>query len=334
MLIDSLAFTLEKSGCLDTFWGKLDAGEDATLGVAASARPFLVAARFAHAPQPTLVVVAGEDAAVAFARNVAAYVGEERVLRFPERADYPFDPKPADRRVIAQRMEAAWALKSGRDIEQLLVARGELSGSAREIVQMAKERHVPVKEVDRARLDAITRNHQGMLAFASAYRYSTVEDMLDLARERGEAPFLILLDGITDPHNLGAIIRTAECAGAHGVIVQERRAVGLTPAAVKASAGAVEYLPVARVTNLTSTIERLKREGVWTYAADMDGEDYADLDLSGPIALVIGAEGEGVSRRVLESCDRTISVPIRGKLDSLNASVAAGVLMYAVLRAR
>ena len=161
-----------------------------------------------------------------------------------------------------------------------------------------------------------------------------VEDMLDLAHERGEAPFLILLDGITDPHNLGAIIRTAECAGAHGVIVQERRAVGLTPAAVKASAGAVEYLPVARVTNLTSTIERLKREGVWTYAADMDGEDYADLDLSGPIALVIGAEGEGVSRRVLESCDRTISVPIRGKLDSLNASVAAGVLMYAVLRAR
>ena len=226
------------------------------------------------------------------------------------------------------------ALKSGRDIEQLLVVRGELSGSAREIVQMARERRVPVKEVDRARLDAITRNHQGMLAFASAYRYSTVEDMLDLARERGEAPFLILLDGITDPHNLGAIIRTAECAGAHGVIVQERRAVGLTPAAVKASAGAVEYLPVARVTNLTSTIERLKREGVWTYAADMAGEDYASLDLTGPIALVIGAEGEGVSRRVLESCDRAVSVPIRGKLDSLNASVAAGVLMYAVLRAR
>ncbi len=224
--------------------------------------------------------------------------------------------------------------KSGRDIEQLLVARGELSGSAREIVQMARERRVPVKEVDRARLDAITRNHQGMLAFASAYRYSTVEDMLDLARERGEAPFLILLDGITDPHNLGAIIRTAECAGAHGVIVQERRAVGLTPAAVKASAGAVEYLPVARVTNLTSTIERLKREGVWTYAADMAGEDYASLDLTGPIALVIGAEGEGVGRRVLESCDRAVSVPIRGKLDSLNASVAAGVLMYAVLRAR
>ena len=252
--------------------------------------------------------------------------GEQRQARMAgqERRYEQFRYEDAEN-LLSGRNPIREALKSGRDIEQLLVARGELSGSAREIVQMAKERHVPVKEVDRARLDAITRNHQGMLAFASAYRYSTVEDMLDLARERGEAPFLILLDGITDPHNLGAIIRTAECAGAHGVIVQERRAVGLTPAAVKASAGAVEYLP---------TIERLKREGIWTYAADMDGEDYADLDLSGPIALVIGAEGEGVSRRVLESCDRTISVPIRGKLDSLNASVAAGVLMYAVLRAR
>lgn len=275
--------------------------------------------------------------------------GEQRQARMAEQErryeQFRYAPPAAAERVeeheqadmenlLSGRNPIREALKSGRDIEQLLVARGELSGSAREIVQMAKERRVPVKEVDRARLDAITRNHQGMLAFASAYRYSTVEDMLDLARERGEAPFLILLDGITDPHNLGAIIRTAECAGAHGVIVQERRAVGLTPAAVKASAGAVEYLPVARVTNLTSTIERLKREGVWTYAADMAGEDYAALDLTGPIALVIGAEGEGVSRRVLESCDRTVSVPIRGKLDSLNASVAAGVLMYAVLRAR
>ena len=226
------------------------------------------------------------------------------------------------------------ALKSGRDIEKLLVARGELSGSAREIVQMAKERRVPVKEVDRARLDAITRNHQGMLAFASAYRYSTVEDMLDLARERGEAPFLILLDGITDPHNLGAIIRTAECAGAHGVIVQERRAVGLTPAAVKASAGAVEYIPVARVTNLGNTIEALKERNIWVYAADMEGEDYASVKFDGAVALVIGAEGEGVSRRVLECCDKTVSLPLRGHLDSLNASVAAGVLMYAVMRSR
>jgi len=226
------------------------------------------------------------------------------------------------------------ALKSGRDIEKLLVARGELSGSAREIVQMAKEKRVPVQEVDRSRLDAITPNHQGMLAFASAYQYSTVEAMLELAEERGEAPFLVLLDGLTDPHNLGAIIRTAECAGAHGVIVQERRAVGLTPAAVKASAGAVEYLPVARVTNLANTIEVLKAKNIWAYAADMDGEDYAKTDFSGGVALVIGAEGEGVGRRVLEVCDKTVSLPIKGKLDSLNASVAAGVLMYAVMRQR
>ena len=226
------------------------------------------------------------------------------------------------------------ALKSGRDIEKLLVARGELSGSAREIVQMAREKRVPVQEVDRARLDAITPHHQGMLAFASAYQYSTVEAMLQLAQERGEAPFLVLLDGLTDPHNLGAIIRTAECAGAHGVIVQERRAVGLTPAAVKASAGAVEYLPVARVTNLANTIEVLKAQNIWAYAADMSGEDYTRTDFSGGVALVIGAEGEGVGRRVLEVCDKTVSLPIRGKLDSLNASVAAGILMYAVMRQR
>jgi 23S rRNA (guanosine2251-2'-O)-methyltransferase len=226
------------------------------------------------------------------------------------------------------------ALKSGRDIEKLLVARGELSGSAREIVQMAKERRIPVQEVDRIRLDAITHNHQGMLAFASAYQYSTVEAMLELAQQRGEEPFLVLLDGITDPHNLGAIIRTAECAGAHGVIVQERRAVGLTPAAVKASAGAVEHLPVARVSNLGNTIIELQNKNIWVYAADMEGENYADADLSGALALVIGAEGEGVSRRVLSLCDKTLSLPMRGKLDSLNASVAAGILLYAAMRAR
>lgn len=226
------------------------------------------------------------------------------------------------------------AIKSGRDIEKLLVARGELSGSAREIVQMAKERRIPVQEVDRERLNAITSNHQGMLAFASAYRYSTVEDMLALAQERGEQPFLILLDGITDPHNLGAIIRSAECAGAHGVIVQERRAVGLTPAAVKASAGAVEYLPVARVTNLSNTLQVLKAKGIWAYAADMAGESYDQVDFGGGVALVIGSEGEGVGRRVLDMCDKAVSLPVRGKVDSLNASVAAGILMYAVLRSR
>ncbi|MCL1854593.1 MAG: 23S rRNA (guanosine(2251)-2'-O)-methyltransferase RlmB [Clostridia bacterium] len=226
------------------------------------------------------------------------------------------------------------ALRSGRDIEKLLVARGELSGSAREIVQKAKDRHIPVQVVDRARLDAVTPHHQGLLAFASAYQYSTLEEMLAIAKTREEAPFLVLLDGITDPHNLGAIIRTAECAGAHGVIVQERRAVGLTPAAIRASAGAVEYLPVARVVNLTQTVAQLQKQGIWVYAAHMDGEDYAAADMSGPLAIVIGAEGEGVSRLVLENCDRRLTLPVRGKVDSLNASVAAGVLLYAALRAR
>lgn len=226
------------------------------------------------------------------------------------------------------------ALKAGRDIEKLLVAKGELSGSAREIVAMAREKHIPVQVVERTRLDEITHSHQGMLAFASAYRYADVEDMLEEAKEKGEAPFLIVLDGITDPMNLGAIIRTAACVGAHGVIVPERRAAGLTPAAVKASAGAVEVVKVARVTNLNRTLEMLKAAGVWLYAADMNGEDFRRVNFSGPAALIIGAEGEGVSRLVLNRCDRIVSIPMSGKLDSLNASVAAGVLMYAMANGR
>lgn len=226
------------------------------------------------------------------------------------------------------------ALKNGRDIEKLLVQRGELSGSAREIVQMAKEARVPVQVVEKARLDEITEHHQGMLAFASAYQYATVEEMLQHAEERGEAPFLILLDGVTDPHNLGAVIRTAECVGAHGVIVPERRSVGLTPAAVKASAGAVEHLPVARVTNLNRTIEDLKKKNIWVYAVTMDGDDYESVDFNGGTALVIGAEGEGISRLTVENCDQKVSLPMNGHIDSLNASVAAGIMMYRVLSAR
>ena len=226
------------------------------------------------------------------------------------------------------------ALKAGRDIEKLLVARGELIGSAREIVGMARDAKIVVQEVARERLDAMAPNHQGLIAVASAYSYKTVEDMLALAKERGEAPFLVILDGVTDPHNLGAIIRSAECVGAHGVIIPERRAVGLTPSAVKASAGAVEHIPVAKEVNLTRTIERLKKEGIWVYGAAMKGEDFRKVDFSGPAALVIGSEGEGISRLVMESCDRLVSLPIKGQLDSLNASVAAGVLLYAMMGAR
>ena len=226
------------------------------------------------------------------------------------------------------------ALKAGRDMEKLLVAKGELIGSAREIVALAREQKVIVQEVDRAHLDAMAPGHQGLIAVVSAYAYKTVDDMLALAKERGEEPFLVILDGVTDPHNLGAIIRSAECAGAHGVIIPERRAVGLTPAAVKASAGAVEYLPVAREVNLTRTIERLKKEGIWIYGTAMNGEDYRKVDYSGAKALVIGSEGEGMSRLVSESCDKVVTLPMKGKIESLNASVAAGILLYAMMDAK
>ncbi|MDR3051294.1 MAG: 23S rRNA (guanosine(2251)-2'-O)-methyltransferase RlmB [Oscillospiraceae bacterium] len=236
--------------------------------------------------------------------------------------------------MLAGRNPIREALKAGRDMEKLLVARGDLSGSAREIIAMARERRVVVQQVDRARLDMLSPGHQGMVAFASAYRYATVDDMLALAEQRGEPPFLVILDGVTDPHNLGAVIRTAECVGAHGIIVPERRAVGLTPAAVKASAGAVEYVKVARAGNIPRLIEQLQVRGVWVYAAHTAGEPYDGCDLSGPMALVIGAEGEGVSRLVLEKCDRRLAIPLAGRIDSLNASVAAGVLLYQVLRSR
>ena len=226
------------------------------------------------------------------------------------------------------------ALRSGRDIEKLLVQKGELSGSAREIVQTARDRKIMVQEADRSRLDEIAPHHQGLIAFAAAYQYSTVEDMLREAADREEAPFLIILDGVTDPHNLGAVIRTAECAGAHGVILPQHRSVGLTPAAVKASAGAIEHIKVAKVTNLNRTIDMLKKNGVWVYAVTMDGKDYEKVDFRGGTALVIGAEGEGISRLTAEKCDMAVSLPMKGQLDSLNASVAAGIVMYRVLSSR
>ncbi|MGN0996488.1 MAG: 23S rRNA (guanosine(2251)-2'-O)-methyltransferase RlmB [Candidatus Ventricola sp.] len=269
--------------------------------------------------------------------------GERREERAPRRDDRPARetvrpvppmPEQEESNLLVGRNPIREALRAGRDIEKLLVARGELIGSAREIVAMAREARIVVQEVDRARLDQMAPNHQGLIAVASAYAYKTVDDMLTLARERGEAPLLVILDGVTDPHNLGAIIRSAECAGAHGVIIPERRAVGLTPAAVKASAGAVEYLPVARETNLTRVIERLKKEGVWIYGAAMEGEDYRRVDFAGPAAIVIGSEGEGISRLVSEGCDKLVSLPMKGHIDSLNASVAAGVLLYAMAAAR
>ena len=226
------------------------------------------------------------------------------------------------------------ALKAGQPIEKMLVAQGELSGSAKEIVAKAKDAGIVVQFVDRARLDAVYPNHQGMLAFASAAPYSSVDDILALAARKDESPFVVVLDGVTDPHNLGAIIRTAECCGAHGVIVPERRSAGLNPAAVKASAGALSYLPVARVGNLSRTLAELKEKGLWVVGCDTSGSDIRVSDLSGPVALVVGSEGEGISRLVLEGCDKVISIPLKGQIASLNASVAAGIALYEVMRTR
>lgn len=226
------------------------------------------------------------------------------------------------------------ALRAGRPVEKLLVASGDLSGAAKDIIKLAKENNVIVQMVDRTRLDQIYPAHQGMLAYVAAVPYSTVEAMLEDAAEKGEDPFLILLDGITDPHNLGAIVRTAECVGAHGVIIPERRAAGLTPTAAKAAAGALNHMKIARVTNINRTIDDLKAKGVWILGTAMDGQNAFKADLSGPMALVIGSEGDGISKLTLEKCDIKVTLPMKGHIESLNASVAAGVMMYEIARAR
>ena len=226
------------------------------------------------------------------------------------------------------------ALKNHHDLEKLLVQKGELSGSAREIVQKAKEQKIQIQVVEKSRLDAIAPNHQGLIAFASAYQYSSLDDILNAAAEKGEDPFLIILDNIEDPHNLGAIIRTANQAGAHGVVIPKHRAVGLTATVAKASAGAINYTPVAKVTNISKTMEELKEQGMWFVCADMGGTTMYDLNLTGSIGLVIGNEGHGVSDLVKKNCDMVASIPMYGDIDSLNASVACGVLAYEVVRQR
>ena len=228
------------------------------------------------------------------------------------------------------------AFRSGKTIDKLFVLEGCQDGPVRSIVREAKKGDTLVRFVSKERLDQMseTKKHQGVIAVAAAYEYATVEDILARAREKEEPPFLILLDGIEDPHNLGAIIRTANLAGAHGVIIPKRRAVGLTATVAKASAGALNYTPVARVTNLAAAMKELKEKGLWFVCAAMDGELMYRQNLTGPIGLVIGNEGGGVSRLVRENCDFTASVPMKGDIDSLNASVAAGVLAYEIVRQR
>ena len=228
------------------------------------------------------------------------------------------------------------ALRSEKPIDKIFVQDGCQDGPVRTIVLEAKKRDVILNFVDKERLNHLseTGRHQGVIAYGAAYEYASVEDMLALAEKKGEDPFLILLDNIEDPHNLGAIIRTANLVGAHGVIIPKRRAAGLTAVVARTSAGALNYTPVAKVTNLKKTMEDLKEKGLWFVCADMDGDVMYDVNLKGPIGLVIGNEGEGVGRLVKETCDFVASVPMKGEIDSLNASVAAGVLAYEILRQR
>lgn len=228
------------------------------------------------------------------------------------------------------------AFRSGKTIDKLFVLDGCQDGPIKSITREARKHDTIINYVGRERLDQLseTKKHQGVVAYMAAYEYVDVEDMLKTAEEKGEQPFLILLDNIEDPHNLGAIIRTANLAGAHGVIIPKRRAVGLTAAVAKTSAGAINYTPVAKVTNLAKTIQELKEKGMWFVCADMNGTTMYELDLKGPIGLIIGGEGEGVSRLVKEQCDFMAAIPMAGDIDSLNASVAAGVLAYEIVRQR
>ncbi len=246
------------------------------------------------------------------------------------------DEGERDKDIIFGRNSVAEAIKAGRPIDSVMVARGERSGSIPKILADAKDAGLPIKEVDRKKLDFMCGhgNHQGIIAVCAVKAYSTVEDIFATAEERGEPPFVIVCDEIEDPHNLGAIIRTAEAAGAHGVIVPKRRSASLSFTVAKTSAGAVEFMHVARVTNIPQTLQELKEKGLWVYCADMDGEPFYNANLKGAVALVIGSEGKGVGRLVKEKCDVVLSMPMKGKINSLNASVAAGILMYEISKQR
>ena len=234
--------------------------------------------------------------------------------------------------LIAGRNAVIEALRAKKPIDKIFILDGCKDGPIRTIIREAKKTDAILKFVDKERLNHLTsEQHQGVVAMAAAYEYAEIQDMFDKAEEKGEAPFFILLDGIEDPHNLGAIIRTANLAGAHGVIIPKNRAAGLTPTVAKTSAGAIHYTPVAKVTNLARTMEELKEKGMWFVCADMDGEVMYDQNLTGSIGLVIGNEGTGVSRLVKEHCDFTASIPMKGDIDSLNASVAAGVLAFEIV---
>ncbi|KYH28793.1 MULTISPECIES: 23S rRNA (guanosine(2251)-2'-O)-methyltransferase RlmB [Clostridium] len=227
------------------------------------------------------------------------------------------------------------ALKGDRTIENILVAKGDMTGSISKIMAIAREKNIVIKEVDRKKLDSMSATgvHQGVMAIVTPYKYYSIDDILDYADKKGEKPFIVILDEIEDPHNLGSIIRTAETCGVHGIIIPKRRNVGITPTVYKTSAGAIEYMRVAKVGNVNKAIDMIKERGVWVYGADMDGEAYCyQTDFSGAVALVIGSEGRGISKLTKEKCDGLVKIPMVGNITSLNASVAAGIMMYEVLK--
>lgn len=239
--------------------------------------------------------------------------------------------------IVEGRNAVIEVLKGDRTVEQVLVAKGDMSGSINVVLALAKEKKIVVKEVDRKKLDAmsVTGAHQGVIAQVTPYKYCEVEDIIGFAQSKNEDPFIVILDEIEDPHNFGSIVRTAETCGAHGIIIPKRRNVGVTPTVYKTSAGAVEHMKIAKVTNVNSAIDQLKSKGIWVYGADMEGESFCfDANLSGAVALVIGSEGKGISRLTREKCDVLVKIPMRGKVTSLNASVAGGILMYEVLKQR
>lgn len=238
--------------------------------------------------------------------------------------------------IIEGRNPIIEALKNNRPIEKIMVNKASKEGSIKKILAMAKENKVIIQEVDRHKLDEMSESHahQGVIAITSDYRYYDLDEILEIPRQKGEDPFFIILDGITDPHNLGSIIRTADAVGAHAVIIPKRRSVQITPIVAKASAGAVEYLPVCKVTNIVNTIKTLKENGLWIAAVDMDGQTFYQQNLGGPLGLVVGSEGEGISRLIKQNCDFTVSMPMSGNVTSLNASVAGGILLYEVYRQR
>ena len=247
-----------------------------------------------------------------------------------------FENKEKGNDIIAGKNPVTEAIKSGREIDRLLVAHGMEKGAYAPLIAKCKDRGILIKEVSPQRLDYLTggANHQGIAVMIATQKYFEVSDILNYAKEKGEKPFIIICDEIEDPHNLGAIIRTAEAAGVHGIIIPKRRSASLNVTVAKSASGALEYMRVARVTNIANEIEKLKEEGVWVFGADMDGGDYTKTDYDIPVAIVIGNEGKGIGRLVASKCDGIISLPMFGKINSLNASVAAGILMYAVVKAR